>query len=122
VTPQKVNVADAFSSFSDHWTPKVAGNINDTQVKLVKFDGKFDWHHHELEDELFLVIKGTMRMCLRTGDIDVAEGELIIIPKGVEHCPEALGGECHVLLLEPASTLNTGNVLTEKTVSNLDRI
>ncbi len=122
MTPQKVNVADAFSSFSDHWTPKVAGNINDTQVKLVKFDGKFDWHHHELEDELFLVIKGTMRMCLRTGDIDVAEGELIIIPKGVEHCPEALGGECHVLLLEPASTLNTGNVLTEKTVSNLDRI
>lgn len=120
--PQKVNLADAFASFSEHWSPKIAGDINDTQVKLVKFDGKFDRHHHEQEDELFLVTKGTMRMGLCSGDIDVEAGEFIIIPKDVEHCPEALGGECHVLLLEPASTLNTGNQLTEKTVSNLDRI
>lgn len=122
MTPQKVNLADAFASFSDHWSPKVAGDINDTQVKLVKFADKFDWHHHEREDELFLVVSGVMRMGLRTGDVDVGEGEFIIIPKGVEHCPEALGGECHVLLLEPVSTLNTGNVLTEKTVSNPDRL
>jgi|TARA_R110002074_G_scaffold12142_16_gene44799 mannose-6-phosphate isomerase-like protein (cupin superfamily) len=122
VTLQKVNLADAFASFSDHWSPKVAGDINDAQVKLAKFESKFDWHHHEQEDELFLVIKGTMRMGLRSGDIDVGEGEFIIVPKGVEHCPEALGGECHVLLLEPKSTLNTGNVITEKTVENLDRL
>jgi mannose-6-phosphate isomerase-like protein (cupin superfamily) len=118
----KVNLTDAFASFSDHWSPKVAGEINDAQVKLVKFEGKFDWHHHEQDDELFLVVKGVMRMGLRTGDIDVREGELIIIPKGVEHCPEALGGECHVLLLEPKSILNTGNVITEKTVSDLDKL
>ena len=91
-------------------------------MKLVKFEGKFDWHHHEQEDELFLVVKGVMRMGLRTGDIDVGEGELIIIPKGVEHCPEALGGECHVLLLEPKSILNTGNVITGKTVRDLDKL
>lgn len=119
---RKTNLADAFASFTDHWSPKVAGDINDAQVKLVKFGGKFDWHHHEQEDELFLVVKGTMRMGLRDGDVDVGEGELIIIPKGVEHCPEALDGECHVLLLEPKSILNTGNVTTEKTVRNLDRL
>ena len=118
----KVNLADAFASFSDHWSPKVAGDINDAQVKLVKFEGKFDWHHHEQEDELFLVIKGTMRMGLRDGDVDVGEGEFIIVPRGVEHCPEAVNGECHVLLLEPKSILNTGNVITEKTVNNPDRL
>lgn len=122
MTPQKVNLAEAFSSFSDHWSPKVAGDINDMQVKLAKFEGKFDWHHHDDEDELFLVIKGTMRMGLRTGDVDVGEGELIIIPNGIEHRPEALDGECHVLMLEPRSILNTGNVISEKTVRNLDRI
>ncbi len=119
---QKVNLADAFASFSDHWSPKVAGDINDAQVKLVKFEGRFDWHHHDHEDELFLVVKGTMRMGLRADDVDVGEGEFIIIPKGVEHRPEALDGECHVLLLEPKSILNTGNVITEKTARELDRI
>ena len=122
MTLRKVNLASAFASFADHWSPKIAGDINDAQVKLAKFEGKFDWHHHDEEDELFLVVKGTMRMGLRTGDVDVGEGEFIIIPKGIEHCPEALGGECHVLLLEPKSILNTGNVITEKTVKNLDRI
>jgi mannose-6-phosphate isomerase-like protein (cupin superfamily) len=122
VTPQKVNLAEALSSFSDHWSPKIAGDINDMQVKLAKFQGKFDWHHHEDEDELFLVIRGTMRMGLRTGDVDVGEGELIIIPHGIEHRPEALDDECHVLMLEPKSILNTGNVISEKTVRKPDRI
>jgi len=119
---QKVNLADAFASFSDSWSPKVAGDINAMQIKLAKFDGKFDWHHHEQEDELFLVVKGKMRMGLRSGDIDLDEGEMIIVPHGVEHCPEALTDECHVLMLEPNTTLNTGNVITEKTVNNLDRL
>lgn len=119
---QKVNLADAFASFSDPWSPKVAGDINAMQIKLAKFDGKFDWHHHEQEDELFLVVKGKMRMGLRSGDIDLDEGEMIIVPHGVEHCPEALTDECHVLMLEPGTTLNTGNVITEKTVNNLDRL
>ncbi|OAO03778.1 mannose-6-phosphate isomerase [Sphingomonadales bacterium EhC05] len=122
MTPQKVNLAEALSSFSDHWSPKIAGDINDMQVKLAKFQGKFDWHHHEDEDELFLVIRGTMRMGLRTGDVDVGEGELIIIPHGIEHRPEALDDECHVLMLEPKSILNTGNVISEKTVRKPDRI
>ena len=118
----KVNLTEAFASFSDHWSPKVAGDINDFQVKLVKFQGKFDWHHHEEEDELFLVIKGRMRMGLRTGDIDLDEGEMITVPHGVEHRPEALTYECHVLMLEPNSTLNTGTVKSGRTVRDLDRI
>ena len=118
----KVNLADAFASFSDTWSPKVAGDINDMQVKLAKFEGKFDWHHHEREDEMFLVVKGRMRMGLRDGDIDLDEGEMIIVPHGVEHRPEALTAECHVLMLEPRTTLNTGNVVTEKTVTELDRL
>lgn len=119
---EKVRLMDAFASFSDHWSPKVAGDINDMQVKLAKFSGKFDWHHHEDEDELFLVVSGTMRMGLRTGDVDVGEGEFIIVPRGVEHRPEGLNGECHVLLLEPKTILNTGNVVTEKTVLQPDRL
>ena len=120
--PQKVSLDKAFASFSDHWSPKIAGDINDAHVKLAKFDGKFDWHQHEAEDELFLVVKGIMRMGLRTGDVDVEAGEFIIVPRGIEHCPEALDGECHVLMLEPKTTVNTGNVVTEKTVTELDRI
>jgi len=120
--PDKVNLADAFSSISDFWLPKVAGDINNFQVKLAKFQGKFDWHHHEHEDELFLVVKGRMRMGLRTGDVDLEEGEMIVVPHGVEHCPEALTEECHVLMLEPNSTLNTGNVITEKTVEKPTRL
>jgi mannose-6-phosphate isomerase-like protein (cupin superfamily) len=119
---KKINLSEAFSQFSDHWSPKIAGDINDAQVKLVKFAGRFDWHHHANEDELFLVISGTMRMGLRTGDVDVGSGEFIIIPRGTEHRPEAVDGECHVLLLEPKSTINTGNMITEKTVTELERI
>mgnify|MGYP003923298871 FL=1 len=122
MTPQKVNLAGAFASFSDPWSPKVAGDINDMQVKLAKFEGKFDWHHHEREDELFLVVKGRMRMGLRSGDIDLEEGEMIIVPHGVEHCPEALSEQCHVLMLEPNTTLNSGTMETERTVSNPERL
>ena len=120
--PDKVNLAAAFATFHDHWNPRVAGDINNFQVKLVKFAGKFDWHHHEIEDELFLVVAGRMRMGLRERDVILESGEYIIVPHGTEHCPEALDGECHVLLLEPASTLNTGNVETEKTRNALERL
>ena len=122
MTPKKVVLADAFSRFSDHWNPRIAGEINDAHVKLVKFAGEFDWHHHEHEDELFLVIAGLMRMGLRTGDIDVGPGEFIIVPRGVEHRPAAIGGECQVMLLEPKTTVNTGNVVTEKTVTTLETL
>ncbi len=115
---RKVNLALAFDRFRDVWSPKIAGTINDSHVKLVKFSGAFDWHHHEAEDELFLVVKGRMRMGLRIGDIDLDAGEFIIIPRGVEHRPEALGEDCDVVLLEPRTTLNTGNVVTERTVRN----
>ena len=120
--PCKVNLAEAFGSFHDHWNPRVAGDINDVQVKLVKLEGKFDWHHHETEDELFLVVQGRMKMGLRSGDVIVGPGEFIIVPHGTEHCPEALDGECHVLLLEPGSTRNTGTVETDKTRHRLERI
>lgn len=118
----KVNLAAAFATFSDHWNPRVAGDINNFQVKLVKFEGKFDWHHHAAEDELFLVVAGRMKMGLRSGDVIVEPGEFIIVPHGTEHCPEAIDGECHVILLEPNSTLNTGNVETEKTRKALERL
>jgi len=118
----KVNLAKAFSTIDDHWNPRVAGDINDFQVKLVKLAGKFDWHHHEVEDELFLVVAGRMKMAFRDRDVIVEAGEFIIVPHGTEHCPEALDGECQVLLLEPNSTLNTGNVQTEKTRNTLERL
>jgi mannose-6-phosphate isomerase-like protein (cupin superfamily) len=118
----KVNLAEAFATFDDHWNPRVAGDINNFQVKLVKFAGKFDWHRHDVEDEMFLVVAGRMKMGLRDGDVIVEPGEYIIVPHGTEHCPEALDGECHVMLLEPGSTLNTGNVETEKTRKTLERL
>jgi mannose-6-phosphate isomerase-like protein (cupin superfamily) len=118
----KVNLADAFTRFNDSWNPRVAGDINDFQVKLVKLDGAFDWHRHEVEDELFLVVAGRMKMAFRDREVMVEPGEFIIVPHGTEHCPEALDGECHVLLLEPNSTLNTGDVETDKTRLTLERL
>jgi mannose-6-phosphate isomerase-like protein (cupin superfamily) len=118
----KVNLTDAFATFSEAWSPRIAGDINDMQIKLAKFRGAFDWHRHEQEDELFLVISGRMRMGLRHGDVIVDEGEFIIVPRGVEHRPEALSDECHVVLLEPASTINTGAVVTARTVRDLERL
>ena len=119
---RKVNLAEAFASFSDHWNPKVAGDVNDAQIKLAKFAGAFDWHRHEREDELFLVVEGRMRVGLRTGDIDLEPGEFIIVPAGTEHRPEALTDECHVVLMEPRTTLNTGNVENARTVRELGRV
>ena len=118
---EKVNLADRFGLFQDYWSPKIIGEINDSYVKLVKVKGEFDWHHHEQEDELFLVVKGRLAIKLRDGEINLGEGELAIIPRGVEHKPVA-EEEAHVLLLEPKSTLNTGNVRTSRTVADLQRI
>ncbi|MEM8615976.1 MAG: cupin domain-containing protein, partial [Pseudomonadota bacterium] len=102
---------------------KIAGQVNDMHVKLAKFRGDFDWHAHAEEDELFLVIKGQMRMAFRDREEIVGAGEFIIVPRGVEHRPGAVGDECHVLLLEPATTVNTGdNTASELTVTDLDRI
>lgn len=118
---EKVNLSQKFSLFSDYWSPKIAGELNDSHVKLVKLKGEFVWHHHEQEDELFLVVKGRLLIKLRDQDISLDEGEFVIIPKGVEHCPVA-EDEVHVLLLEPKTTLNTGNTRNEKTVTNLEQI
>lgn len=113
----KVNLADKFALFSEHWSPRIAGQVNDCHVKLVKLKGEFVWHHHEHEDELFLVVRGRLTMRLRDGDVTLGPGEFIIVPRGVEHCPVA-EEETHVLLFEPASTLNTGNVRSERTVEH----
>lgn len=121
MTIRKVNLAETFGRFDEHWKPKIVGEVNDSLVKLVKFRGEFVWHHHEREDELFLVVKGRMRMQLRDGDVVVGPGELIIIPHGVEHKPVA-DEETEVLLFEPNSTLNTGNVRNERTVPQLERL
>lgn len=118
---EKVNLAQKFSLFEDHWSPKIAGEINDSYLKLVKFKGEFVWHHHEAEDELFLVVKGRFLVKLRDRDIWLEEGEFVIVPRGVEHKPIA-EEEVLVLLLELKSTLNTGNVRDEKTVADLERI
>ena len=122
---QVVNLAQKFAKFSDHWSPKIAGELNDSYVKLVKFSGEFVWHHHDNEDELFLVIDGAMRMHFRENDLerhcDVGPGEFVVVPRGVEHKPEGVG-EVQVLLLEPKTTLNTGNVQNERTREQLDRV
>ena len=117
----KVNLAEKFSLFKEHWSPKILGEVNDCYVKAVKFKGEFLWHQHENEDELFLVVRGTLRMKLRDREVRVGEGEFIVIPRGVEHLPVA-DEEVHLLLLEPASTLNTGNVQNERTVAELERL
>jgi len=111
----KVNLGEAFSLFSEHWQPRIAGELNDSYVKLAKLKGEFVWHHHEAEDELFLVVAGALTIRLRDGDIVLHPGEFAIIPRGVEHCPAA-EEEAQVLMLEPKSTLNTGNVENERTV------
>jgi mannose-6-phosphate isomerase-like protein (cupin superfamily) len=116
-----VNLAEKFSRFQEHWKPKIIGELNDSYVKAVKFQGEFVWHHHENEDELFFVVKGRFRMRFRDRDEWIHAGEFIVVPKGVEHMPVA-DEECHVILLEPKTTLNTGNVVNERTVPELERI
>ena len=116
---KKVILADAFARISDHWRPRIAGELNGQYVKLVKFHGSFLWHHHDDEDELFLVVRGQFRMEFRDRTIELAAGEFLIVPRVVEHRPVA-DGEVEVLLFEPAGTLNTGNVRTERTVTELE--
>ena len=118
---QKVNLTEKLSQFSQHWSPHIVGELNGQQVKLVKFQGEFVWHHHEKEDELFFVVQGKLRLKLRDRDLVLGPGEFAIIPRGVEHLPVA-EEETHVLLFEPKSTLNTGNVRNDRTVATLDRL
>lgn len=118
---EKVNLKDKLAVISDHYKPRVAGVLNGQMVKLVKFQGEFVWHHHDNEDELFYVIKGSFDMELRDNTITINEGEFIIIPRGIEHRPVA-HKEVEVMLFEPASTLNTGNVENELTLKNLEKV
>ena len=114
---QKVNLREKLDGFDEHWSPRIVAELNGQHVKLAKLKGEFVWHHHEDEDELFLVLKGTLVLCLRDRDITLDEGEFFVVPRGVEHKPVALE-EVHLLLLEPASTLNTGNVHDNHTVEH----
>ena len=117
----KVNLAEKFKMFQEHWSPKIVGEVNDCYLKVVKFKGEFVWHHHDVEDEMFMVIKGRFVMKLKDRDIQLEAGEFLIIPRGVEHMPVA-DDEVEVLLIEPKTTLNTGNVNNERTVEVLQRI
>ena len=118
---EKVNLAQKFDLIHEHWSPKIAGELNGQYLKLAKLKGEFIWHHHENEDELFLVTRGTLLIQFRDRDITLNEGEFIIVPAGVDHKPVA-SEEVHAVLLEPISTLNTGNVTDERTLRELDRI
>lgn len=124
----KINLAEKFARFSDHWSPKIVAELNGQHVKLVKFSGEFVWHQHAHEDELFLVVRGGFRMEFREGDsgpatrtVELREGEMIVVPRGVEHRPVASEEVC-VMLFEPAATVNTGSAGGERTVAQLTRI
>jgi mannose-6-phosphate isomerase-like protein (cupin superfamily) len=117
---QKIRLAEKLASFNEQWSPKIVGELNGQHVKLVKFQGEFVWHHHDLEDEFFLVVRGSFRMDYRDElggerSLEIAEGEFVIVPRGTEHRPYA-AEEAHVLLFEPLATLNTGNVRSERTI------
>lgn len=114
---RKINLSEKLSLFNDHWNPRILAELNGQHVKLAKFQGAFEWHSHPEEDEMFLVLKGSFVMQLRDGDIELKEGECMVIPKGVEHCPSAEEEVC-VMLFEPASTLNTGDHTSDRTVAD----
>ncbi len=118
---EKVNITEKLARFDKHWSTKIVGELNGQHVKLAKFLGEFVWHHHDDEDEMFLVVDGRFRMEFRDREVWIEEGEFIVVPRGVEHRPVAEEG-ASVMLFEPASTLNTGNVRDEMTVTELDRI
>lgn len=118
---EKVIIAEKFGRIHEHWQPKIIGEVNDAYLKAVKFKGEFVWHDHAAEDELFFVVKGRMLLRLRDGEINVGPGEYVIVPRGVEHCPVA-SEEAEVLLLEPKTTVNTGDVSSERTVKELERL
>lgn len=120
--PSKVNLQEKFASFNDYWNPKITGELNESFIKLVKLKGEFVWHQHEQEDELFLILKGKLLIKFRDKDVSLDEGEFIVIPKGVEHKPVAEEGECQVMLIEPKTTINTGNISDQKTLTQLDHI
>jgi len=113
---EKIRLDDAFASFDETWAPRVAATIHGTQVKLAKFEGEFHWHHHETEDELFLVHRGVLEMRFRDRTVVLNAGELIVVPRGVEHMPVALSDPCEVILIEPHTTVNTGKVVNDRTV------
>ena len=115
-TPTPVDLAAAFSTITDHWRPRIAAELNGQHVKLVKFQGAFVWHHHEHEDELFLVVRGSFDMEFRDRTVTLREGQLLVVPRGVEHRPVA-EHEVEVLLFEPATTVNTGSAGGERTVA-----
>jgi mannose-6-phosphate isomerase-like protein (cupin superfamily) len=119
--PERIDLAQKLSLFTEHWSPKIIGEVNDCAVKLVKLQGEFVWHQHEKEDELFLVLKGELRIQFRDGDVELSEGEMIVVPRGVEHRPTA-AEEVAVLLFEPKSTLNTGDAVDDRTLHDLERI
>lgn len=116
-----IDLADKLSQFDEYWSPRIVGEVNDSYVKLAKLSGEFVWHSHEQEDELFLVVKGRLTIRLRDRDVHLDEGQMVIVEKGVEHQPVA-EPEAHVLIVEPKSTLNTGDVVNERTVVDLERI
>jgi mannose-6-phosphate isomerase-like protein (cupin superfamily) len=117
----KISIAEKFAAIHDQWNPRVVGELNGQQVKLVKLRGAFVWHHHEHEDELFLVHRGSFRMEFRDRTIELSSGDILIVPRGVEHRPVA-DSEVEVLLFEPATTLNTGNLVNERTIRDPKRI
>ncbi len=117
----KVNLDEKFRLFSEYWQPKIVAELNGQHVKLAKLVGPFGWHRHDAEDELFLVLKGTLRMEFRDRTVDLAKGELLVVPRGIEHRPVA-DEEVHLLMFEPAGTMNTGNVTSERTVAAPQRI
>jgi mannose-6-phosphate isomerase-like protein (cupin superfamily) len=118
---EKINLAEKLALFQEYWSPKVIGEVNDFDVKLAKLKGEFIWHRHASEDELFLVVKGRLTIRFRDRDVELTEGEMLIVPRGVEHLPVA-DEEAHVLLVEPRSTLNTGEERNERTVERPERI
>lgn len=118
---EKINLSEKFSQFSDYWNPRILGELNGQLVKAAKLKGEFIWHHHEQEDELFLVTKGKLKMEFRDKTVELNPGEMIIVPRGIEHRPVA-EEEVELLLFEPASTLNTGNVENDRTVKELRKI
>ena len=120
-SPDKVNIADKLARFSDHFQPKIVGELNGQHVKLVKFQGEFVWHSHEAEDEMFLVLKGAFDMQFRDKTVRIGEGEFLVVPRGVEHCPKA-EHEVSLMLFEPAGTLNTGDAGGTMTVAAPERI
>ncbi|MDE2885162.1 MAG: cupin domain-containing protein [Chloroflexota bacterium] len=118
---EPIDLADQLSQFDEYWSPRIIGEVNDSYIKLAKLSGEFVWHSHEQEDELFLVVKGRLTIRFRDGDVHLDEGQMVIVPSGVEHQPVA-ASEAHVLIVEPRSTVNTGNVVDERTVVDLQRI